>query len=720
MAIEANLESRLTLDKTEFDRSISEVPAEVGQAAQQAARSWSPLQSSLRAVGRSLANVDNAVNLNRLAQGASVVSSLTTALANSGAAARAVRTALSRVGRVSLRSLRQTISNNRRAIITLGAAATAAAGAFVAFRTARAALRGVGSAARSARTAVRGLQTTVSGFSGGALLPVMGGIAALALPIAAGLKSINEAADFETIQVGFEVILGSAEKAQARLEELTEFAATTPFQLTNIANASRTLEVLTQGALSTGDNLRLLGDVAAGTNQPIQELAVWFGRLYDGLNSGRPVGEALARLQELGIITGATRAKVEELSGTAEGGAKAWEAIAESFTRFGGSMARQSQTVNGLISTLRDNIDAVFRSVGQPVNNLFIKPAIEESIRLVNSLVPKIDEIGQAFQRAAQNGNLGGFVADSIRLGVLEGIEFVSQQIPALAFRIGSDLGEALGSLGSFNLGDAIVSALGPELVAAIAGGVNVIGIQLEIVATNFKALLIDALQAFGVGVLEIGSDISREIPFVGESVARGFEQTGKDFIRDTRLSADIINDRLEGLKTGLVEESEAFVSNLEQGGEALRQKLRDISSAQDNGSTGVFLGPSGFSALLDASEQAKKNLETGGEALGKAATALEEKTKAAVEKLSSQILQLGDAATQGASTTFGFLSQANNQVAPQQQRSAAILSLVNGSGDQQLSEISRMAETRNRLIEQQGEAIQSLTDTVENALIVE
>ncbi len=44
---------------------------------------------------------------------------------------------------------------------------------------------------------------------------------------------------------------------------------------------------------------------------------MWIGRLYDGLQSGRPVGEAMMRLQELGVISGDTRNQIENLQKSA-------------------------------------------------------------------------------------------------------------------------------------------------------------------------------------------------------------------------------------------------------------------------------------------------------------------------------------------------------------------------------------------------------------------
>ena len=124
-----------------------------------------------------------------------------------------------------------------------------------------------------------------------ALLGVGGGLGGLGAGIALTMKSVSSAANIEGLETSFAPLLGGADKAQARIKELAQFAADTPFEMPEVAKASRVLEVLTKGALSTGQGLRMVGDVAATTQQPFEELALHIGRLYDGLQSGRPVGE---------------------------------------------------------------------------------------------------------------------------------------------------------------------------------------------------------------------------------------------------------------------------------------------------------------------------------------------------------------------------------------------------------------------------------------------
>ena len=193
-----------------------------------------------------------------------------------------------------------------------------------------------------ARSSLGGFKT----FSVGSMAVVGAAVAGAALAVK-GLHAawteakaaVGEAADRETMQTAFIPLLGSAKAAKDRMMELADFAAHTPFQLPEIAAASRTLETLTDGALSTGQGLTMVGDVASGTNTPFEELAVTIGRLYSGLDSGRPVGEAMQRLQEVGAITPEVRTKLEKLQAEGKKGSEVWRVAAEDLARFSGGIA---------------------------------------------------------------------------------------------------------------------------------------------------------------------------------------------------------------------------------------------------------------------------------------------------------------------------------------------------------------------------------------------
>lgn len=263
-------------------------------------------------------------------------------------------------------------------------------------------------------------RSAVSGFSS-LVRPQMMMVAASVAGAALAVKGIStafrearaavgEAANRETMETAFIPLLGSAKAARERMAELADFAAHTPFQLPGIAAASRTLESLTDGALSTGDGLRLVGDAASAQNTPIEEMAVTIGRLYSGLDSGRPVGEAMQRLQELGAISPDVRAKLEKLQAEGKKGSEVWQVAAEELARFSGGMELQSQTWNGKISTLSDNWAQVRAEIGKPIMDA-LKPLLDEGIGSLESMAAKAREIGETIAYAMR------FMIEAFRQG---------------------------------------------------------------------------------------------------------------------------------------------------------------------------------------------------------------------------------------------------------------------------------------------------------------
>jgi hypothetical protein len=166
----------------------------------------------------------------------------------------------------------------------------------------------------------------------------------------------------ETLETKFQVLLGDVDSAKARMQELSKFASTTPFQLTEIANASRVLQTLGGTTLATGESLRLVGDAAAISGESFESLAVHVGRAYSGLQANRPIGESLARLQELGLVSGETRNQIEDLTKAAKG-EDAWKVLQKELQKSSGGMETLSKTFGGLASTLKDQFSEALRQI---------------------------------------------------------------------------------------------------------------------------------------------------------------------------------------------------------------------------------------------------------------------------------------------------------------------------------------------------------------------
>jgi len=263
---------------------------------------------------------------------------------------------------------------------------------------------------------------SMAGLSGG-LVSIDGAIAGIG-------KAINEAATVEGFEATFDQLLGGADKAKARMQELSKFAATTPFELPEVAQASRTLETLTEGALSTGDGLRLVGDVASGTQQPFGEISSTIGRLYAGLQNGRPVGEAVDRLRDLGAISDDAAVRIGQMQEQGMKGDAVWQVAASSMGQFSGMMDKQSNTWNGKMSTLQDGVNGIFRAFGTPLIDA-LKPMLTSAIEMADSLAPLAQDLGESFGQALgiarelfASGQLGKALSLSLQIGFGEAINF--------------------------------------------------------------------------------------------------------------------------------------------------------------------------------------------------------------------------------------------------------------------------------------------------------
>lgn len=365
-------------------------------------------------------------------------------------------------------------------------------------------------------------------------------------------RAMGEAADAETIQTQFETILGSADAAKDRFAELAEFSKTTPFQLSGIAKASRTLETLTKGALSTGDGLRMVGDASAASGADLSNLSMHVGRLYDGLQSGRAVGESLMRMQELGLISGNTRNKIEDLQKAGMKGDAVWGVAANALNKFGGAMKRQSSTWGGLMSTLKDNIAAVFREFGTPILTE-LKPILSEAISLVSQLAPmaakaaavigdgikRMVQLTKAFIDLFQAGKLGKAAFLALKVGFMKAVNALAnglllavrlmiaqmianfQTITDPAFWQG--LFAIFQSLGAFFIGIAtnFVAALmegGKDFLLPIVAGIAFVGNKL-IGAFRFAA---SALKAGLLGAAAAFLEKLEDAPLIGDGAKRG------------------------------------------------------------------------------------------------------------------------------------------------------------------------------------------------------
>ena len=216
-----------------------------------------------------------------------------------------------------------------------------------------------------------GLKSSFAGIAGVATTVATSILAVGTAAFTAGAFALREASKFENLEQRFKVMLGTTEMAKERLKELNTFALVTPYQVEEVAQASAILQTFGGTALATGAGLKLVGDMAAYSQQPIAEVAVHVGRAVDALQSGRSFGESAQRLQELGLVTGDARAYLESFAGQTMSAAEAQKVFGNAIVEVDGTMEELNNTMTGQLSNLEQQFREKMRLIGEHIYESF-------------------------------------------------------------------------------------------------------------------------------------------------------------------------------------------------------------------------------------------------------------------------------------------------------------------------------------------------------------
>lgn len=178
----------------------------------------------------------------------------------------------------------------------------------------------------------------------------------------AGLKS---AFKFETQTTQFKTLIGNIDDARAHMADLKALGDTPPFSLDEFAKASKSLMVMTDGALGYKKSLEMIGDAAAATGTPIEEMGQAVGRLYAFIRDGQPLSRAVAQLRNMGILTPEVAQKLQDLQAAGKSNAEVWAEVENALGRYKGAMEATEKTGEGLMGALQSRWDNAVRAFGE-------------------------------------------------------------------------------------------------------------------------------------------------------------------------------------------------------------------------------------------------------------------------------------------------------------------------------------------------------------------
>lgn len=223
---------------------------------------------------------------------------------------------------------------------------------------------------------VEGLDSKMKGLNnsfGGLKNLVMGGM------IGAGFISFGKAVfdsldNFQKFHAALKTMLHGNEQAAKALEmQLMNLAKTTPFQLTEVQDATKQLLAYGFKAGDVVDTMRTLGDVSAGVGAPLGDIAYLYGTLK---TQGKAMTKDMMQFAGRGIPIQETLAKrfktttknISEMVTQGKIGFKDIEGAFKDMTREGGQffnlMADQSKTVGGRWSNIADTWEQIKVNIG--------------------------------------------------------------------------------------------------------------------------------------------------------------------------------------------------------------------------------------------------------------------------------------------------------------------------------------------------------------------
>lgn len=241
---------------------------------------------------------------------------------------------------------------------------------------AEAQLRATTTALKAANNGMEGFANSTDKASGKSLAgaiaqgtvmaSVFSKLGSAALSAAEGFISsgIEYNAQIEKYTTGFTNMLGSAEAAQQVMSQIQEDAAKTPFDVASLTQANQYLISAGENASYARSTIMALGDAVSATGGGNDELNRMSQNLQQIANTGKATAAdikqfAYAGIDVYGILadyTGKSTTEVQKMTISYDLLTQALQAASEEGGRYYNSMDTQSQTMNGRVSTLKDNV----------------------------------------------------------------------------------------------------------------------------------------------------------------------------------------------------------------------------------------------------------------------------------------------------------------------------------------------------------------------------
>lgn len=461
------------------------------------------------------------------------------------------------------------------------------------------------SAGKSVRSAFAGISNysgtiskAISGIGGASITAFKGlaiGVGAITTAIAGvGAATVGYTANVEQLQTSFEVMTGSAQKAEQVMDRISQLGAETPFEMTDLAETTQLLMNYGFAADDAINRMTMLGDIAQGNADKMNSIATAYGQMSSAgkvsLEDVKQMIEAgFNPLQEISESTGESMASLYDRISKGTLAVNEITAAMQRATSEGGkyyqSMQKQSETLSGLFSTIQDNAQQLGAKIFDPVTDSLREQVLPEAISI-------LDELDAAFDANGFDGLTNALLRQIPRLttaavsGVQTVLSGVSKKLPALAKGLLSQLPNLLSSAGTLagDLTDALfavastaaesLAGMLPELVPTLLSGA---GRLLESLFSGMLSISSGFIRGFTTSLKKLGlMDWTAE-----DLIDQAFANVDREHVEDIKAKINVdpdleltedptvelnsLYDEIERVLTDGEADTEEIISGLEE-----------------------------------------------------------------------------------------------------------------------------------------------------------
>lgn len=453
-----------------------------------------------------------------------------------------------------------------------------------------------------------------------------------------GVEQIAQAgiefnAKMEKYQTGLTTLLGNEQEAAAVMEQIRADAARTPFDVDSLTQANQMLISTGLSADASRNDVLNLANAIAATGGGSAELSRMAANMQQVRNVGKATAMdirqfAMAGINIYGLLadaTGKTTEEVKDMEVSYELLSYALAKAASEGGAYEGAMEAQSQTFNGRLSTLKDN---VLQLEGALTQDLFTQLS-DTALPMVMDWVATLLEAAQtngiegAIQAAGNilRGLISGFVErlpdlletglttlESFLTGILNAIPKIMPTVITVISTLVSKLLEHLPQI--IETGVAILVALLDGLAQSGATG-KIMAAILIVIRTLLNAIIqhLPEILAAGTSILfQLLEGLAAALPtlfmMVGEIILGIFDA----FVHAdwNSIGANIVT----GIKNGIAGLWESLVQEVQDAVSRLWQSAKNALGIASPSKKFKYIGEMSVEGMEEGFEEGEADLE--------------------------------------------------------------------------------------------------------------